>query len=158
MARILVVDDEQSIRTTFSYFLKKEKHDVYLAEGAEEAIEIMKSTVFDLVLTDIILPHKTGMEVLKKAKEMDYELPVIIMTGEPTTKTSDISRLFGASEYLVKPIVKDELLQAVSASLKDSNQFSDKNWLQLIKSVYTVTFQLGIVINKSIVIWLTWSQ
>ena len=113
MARVLVVDDEKSIRNTFEIFLKKEHHSVFLAEDAAKAIDIINNNDIDIILTDIVMPKISGLELLDTINEKISDIPVIIMTGEPTLQTARKAVKDNAFDYLIKPISKDELLKAV---------------------------------------------
>ncbi len=79
--RILIVDDEELIRSIFTNLFKKEKHDVEAVSSGEEAIEVLENNDFEVVLLDISLPGMTGIEVLKKLKKDKPGLIVIIMTA-----------------------------------------------------------------------------
>ena len=80
MGRILVVDDEKSIRNTFQVFLSNEGHEVLIAENVENAIKVAKENDLDLVITDIIMPRNTGIDLMEKLKKIYPNLPIIIMT------------------------------------------------------------------------------
>lgn len=113
MAKILVVDDEKSIRNTFEIFLNNESHNVVLAEDASKAIDIIQNNEIDIIITDIVMPKISGLELLEIVNEKISDIPVIIMTGEPTLKTARKAVKDNAFDYLIKPISKDELLKAV---------------------------------------------
>ena len=118
MGKILVVDDEESIRITLSAFLTKDKHDVQVAEDADKAIELFGKTDFDVVVSDIILPRMTGIELLKAIRKISPYVQVIMMTGRPTVETASESLRAGAFDYLFKPIRKDAILKTVRNALK----------------------------------------
>jgi PAS domain S-box-containing protein len=118
MGKILVVDDEESIRTTLSAFLTKDKHDVQVAEDADKAIELFAKTDFDVVVSDIILPQMTGVDLLKTIRKISPYVQVIMMTGRPTVETASESLRSGAFDYLYKPIRKDAILKTVRNALK----------------------------------------
>ena len=87
MSKILVVDDERSIRNTFKIFLSNEGHDVFLAEDVSLALKICDEQTLDLIITDIIMPKLTGIDLLNAIKAKNSDIPVIIMTGEPGSLT-----------------------------------------------------------------------
>ncbi|MBW2054169.1 MAG: response regulator [Deltaproteobacteria bacterium] len=118
MGKILVVDDEESIRITLSAFLTKAKHDVQVAEDADKAIELFTKTDFDVVVSDIILPRMTGVDLLKAIRKISPYVQVIMMTGRPTVETASESLRAGAFDYLYKPIRKDAILKTVRNALK----------------------------------------
>ena len=117
MGNILVVDDERSIRFTVKAFLEKEGHFVETAEEAESALTALQSTSFDVIMTDIILPRISGVELLKKIRDISPHVQVIMMTGEPTLETASESLRLGAVDYLQKPVGKNDLLKAVRNAL-----------------------------------------
>ncbi len=113
MARILVVDDEKSIRITLKEFLAQDGHSVEVAGDADEGICLLKKKGFDVVLADIILPRVTGVNLLKAIRKASPDVKVIMMTGEPTVETATESLRAGAFDYLFKPISKDVVLKIV---------------------------------------------
>jgi PAS domain S-box-containing protein len=118
MGKILVVDDEESIRITLSAFLIKDKHDVQMAEDADKAIELFGKTDFDVVVSDIILPRMTGVDLLKAIRKISPYVQVVMMTGRPTVETASESLRAGAFDYLFKPIRKESILKTVRNALK----------------------------------------
>ena len=118
MARILVVDDEKSIRLTVSAFLRGDGHEVVSAEDAEQALQILHREPIDVVLSDIILPRFNGVELLKAIREAAPRVQVIMMTGEPTVSTATEALRAGALDYLSKPVTKEAMVRAVSAAVK----------------------------------------
>ena len=113
-ARILIVDDESSIRVTFREFLRDADYQVDAAEDADEALHMMAIERFDVVVTDIIMPQITGVALLKAIKEASPHVQVVLMTGEPTVETSSEAVREGACDYLSKPIGKEQLLKSVA--------------------------------------------
>ncbi len=136
MAKILVVDDERSIRSTFDIFLSKEGHEIFLAEDANSAIRISDDQDLDLVITDIIMPKMTGMELLAAIKAKSPDIPIIIMTGEPTIDTAKEAVKSDASDYLVKPVSKENLLKAARYSLEKKKLLDDKKRLEIENTKY----------------------
>ncbi len=84
---ILVVDDEESIRYTFEAFLSEEGHTVFTAANSDEGIALLQEKDIDLVFADIILPGRTGIDLLKEAREIVPNVPVIMITGAPSVDT-----------------------------------------------------------------------
>ncbi len=116
MARILVIDDERSIRLTLGAFLRKQGHDVETADAAESGLAAFERSAFDVVLTDIVLPRASGIHVLEAVRERAPNLPVILMTGQPTLDTAAAAVRSRAFDYLRKPVRRDVLLVAVTAA------------------------------------------
>jgi len=118
MAYILVVDDERSIRMTVGRFLSREGYDVETAENADEAMEILRRGQIDVVVSDIVLPRITGVDLLKAIREASPRVQVIMMTGEPTVTTATEALRTGAFDYLTKPVSMDAMIKAVSGAVR----------------------------------------
>jgi len=118
MTKVLVVDDEKSIRVTLREFLSKEGYDVETAEDAQVAKEALAKGGFDVVVTDIILPRVTGVELLQTIRAAAPHVQVIMMTGEPTVDTATESLRAGAFDYLFKPFTKEAILRTVANAAK----------------------------------------
>jgi len=136
MANILVVDDEKSIRKTFEVFLGNEGHAVYTASNVPSAIEIFNGVAFDVIITDIIMPEVSGIELLKVVKEKNQDIPIIIMTGEPTLETATIALKHDASDYLMKPINKDMLLSRIRNAVEKKELIDSKKRLEAENLLY----------------------
>ncbi len=117
MGNILVVDDERSIRTTVKAFLELDGHSVETAEEAESAMAVLRSKPMDVVLTDIILPRISGVDLLRRIRDTTPGVQIIMMTGEPTLETAAESLRHGAVDYLQKPVGKNDILRAVRTAL-----------------------------------------
>jgi two-component system response regulator PilR (NtrC family) len=107
--RILVVDDEPSMRELLSIMLQKEGHEVILAEGRAAAAVALARGPVDLVVTDLKLPDGDGMEILRHVKAASPETIVIVMTAYGSTETAVAALKLGAHDYLMKPFEVDEL-------------------------------------------------
>ena len=101
--RILVVDDQESMRSLLKDMLEVIGYDVTLAEGGEEALRLMESNRFDLVLTDLNMPGMDGTALLRTIKTTNAELPVVIITGYGTFHTEKRVMREGANGYISKP-------------------------------------------------------
>ena len=117
-ARILVVDDEESIRDLLRLVLTGEGYSVVTANDGEEAIEHLKAQRFDLVITDLVMPRVNGVEVLRAAKRIDSNFPVIVITGYPSVETVTELVKLGAGDYLRKPFNVDVVLVTVAKLLE----------------------------------------
>jgi PAS domain S-box-containing protein len=126
MSNILVVDDEKSIRITLKAFLEADNYTVSIAEDVDEALKMLKKKAFDVVVTDIILPRITGVDLLKSIKRISPDVQVIMMTGEPNVETATESLRVGAFDYLYKPITKNDVLKTVKNAVM-IKQLNDEN-------------------------------
>ncbi|MDP8286236.1 MAG: response regulator, partial [Candidatus Electryonea clarkiae] len=131
MARILVVDDEKSIRITLQAFLKDDGHDVQIAEDAIMAVELLKNEDFDVVVTDIIMPKMSGVKLLKAIRDVSEHVQVIMLTGEPTIETASEALRLGAFDYLAKPVTKEAIVKAVNNAANAKVLIDEK--LRLVK-------------------------
>lgn len=136
MMRILIVDDEKNIRTTLQIFLEREQYEVDTAETAMQAFELIKSHRYDIILSDIIMPRISGVEFLDEIKRMLPDVPVLMMTGEPTVETAVVALQRGAFDYLNKPIHKDDLLKAVRQAAQIRQLAIQKHVLEVEKQNY----------------------
>ncbi len=118
MARILVVDDERSMRELLEILLAKEGHAVSLAETVAGALEVARAERPDVVITDLKLGKGTGLEVLEQVKRARPEAEVIMITAYATTENAIQAMKLGAYDYLQKPFKVDELLAVVGRALE----------------------------------------
>ncbi len=115
--RILIVDDEPSIRKVLSAQLRRIGHDVVVAQDGAAAIERMGSERFDVVVTDLKMPLVDGMEVLRWASEHRPGLPVILITAHGTVDSAVEALKRGAFDYVTKPFDRDEVQRAIDKAL-----------------------------------------
>jgi two-component system response regulator PilR (NtrC family) len=116
--RVLVVDDEQSMRDLLSIMLRQAGYDVSVADGGERAIERLKAESFDLVLTDLRMRKVDGLTVLKAAKEHSPRTVVLVVTAYASTETAVEAMKLGAYDYVTKPFKLDELKVTVANALE----------------------------------------
>lgn len=108
--KILVVDDEDIIRESLSYILKKEKYAVEEAANGKIASEMLKANSYDLVITDLEMPEMKGIELLNEIRKMNMQTNTIVITAYGSMETAIAALRSGASDYILKPIEFDELL------------------------------------------------
>ena len=117
-AKILVVDDEEGIRFSFHLFLSEDGYQVSTAATYGEAIDLIEKTDFDLIFADIVMDCQTGIDLLKVAKRLQPNTPVVMITGVPSIETATESLRIGALDYIIKPIRQDTLLRVTTVALK----------------------------------------
>lgn len=127
---ILVVDDEESIRTTFAIFLQQEGYTVHTAGSVQEAAQLLQEQRFDLVVSDIVLPDAPGVNLLREVRNGDPLCPVILVTGRPAVDTATQALREGAFEYLLKPVKRTELLRTVRQALERRTLLQGKQQLE----------------------------
>ena len=108
-ARILVVDDERSMREFLEIFLAREGYAVGTAADVDTAIAYLESDEIDLVITDMQMPEKTGLDLILAAREVSPETVAIVVTAFGTTDSAISAMKEGAYDYLTKPFNVDEL-------------------------------------------------
>lgn len=116
--KILVVDDEEGIRYSFSFFLTEDGFKVSTAASYSEAVGLINTYNYDLIFADIVLDQKSGIDLLKEAGRVQPTTPVVMITGVPSIETATESLRIGALDYIVKPIRHDTLLRVTSVALK----------------------------------------
>lgn len=122
MARVLVVDDERGMRLSLGAFLKNDGHEVQTAETVDAAMSVLETFEADVVVSDIIMPGPTGVQLLAQVRERNRGQEVILLTGEPNVETASEAVRNGAFDYLTKPITKDALLAAVARAARAKAQ------------------------------------
>ena len=115
---VLLVDDDKSIRTTLSAFLASDGYAVEVAGDEQEAHRVLKAHDFDVVVSDIVMPGKSGIDLLQSIRATSPLSQVVMMTGEPTADTAAEALRFGALDYLTKPAGKAAVLRAVGNAVK----------------------------------------
>ena len=117
MARILITDDERSIRNALKEILEYEKYEIDLAENGQEAFELFKKNEYDLILSDIKMPKIDGIELLEKVKNENPEQAFILITGHGDVETAVSAIQKGAYDFIQKPIDLNRLLVTVKNAL-----------------------------------------
>ncbi|WP_022666793.1 sigma-54 dependent transcriptional regulator [Desulfospira joergensenii] len=130
MDKILIVDDEESIRFSFKMTLADEGYDVMGAGDYNSALQLISKAEPDLIITDIFLGRLTGIDFLKEIRKRELVCPVIMMTGIPDIKTSREAVQFGAFDYIPKPINRETLLRIVSHGLRHKELLDNKHRLE----------------------------
>jgi EAL domain-containing protein (putative c-di-GMP-specific phosphodiesterase class I) len=115
--RVLVADDEADLREIFADILAGAGHAVAMAADGASALQALAGGDFDLVLSDIRMPGFSGIDFLRRIHEHDPDLPVIMVTGQPTLETAIEALEHGAIHYLVKPVSPAALREAVQKGL-----------------------------------------
>jgi DNA-binding NtrC family response regulator len=115
---ILVVDDEEAQRTVLAGFLRKRGFEVLASASVDEALKLAASRTIDLVLTDLKMPGRTGVDLLDGIREINPEVPVVLMTAFGTVASAVDAMKHGAADFLTKPIDLDQLEVLVARTLE----------------------------------------
>jgi len=116
--RILVMEDDETISTALEMILTEAGYDVDVAGTGENALEIFDQKPIDLIIADLKLPGISGMEVIKRVKEKNPKVEVIVITGVGTQPIADEALELGAHDFLPKPFTDDQIKTAIDEALK----------------------------------------
>ena len=121
MKKILVVDDEKPISDIVKFNLTKEGYEVFTAYDGEEALEKVEEVNPDLILLDLMLPKKDGLEVAREVRKT-HEMPIIMVTAKDSEIDKVLGLELGADDYVTKPFSNRELVARVKANLRRGGQ------------------------------------
>jgi len=130
MSKILVIDDERSIRSTLKDILEYEKYQVDLAEDGQQGIDLVRKNEYDIVLCDIKMPGMDGIEVLEKIQILAPDVPVVMISGHGNIDTAVESIKKGAFDYIEKPLDLNRLLITIRNAMDKSNLITETKVLK----------------------------
>jgi len=145
-SKILVVDDEESIRFTFNMFLSDAGYQVDTAESLKVALEKIESQVYDAIFLDILLGRDSGMSVLRASREKQPNTSVIVVTGAPEIRTAAEAVRLGAFDYIAKPIHQDELLRQARLAVERKALLDQQETCRLRMAAVFQSVREGILI------------
>jgi DNA-binding NtrC family response regulator len=127
MIRILIVEDDESQRRIIEYNLKQKAYETTAVDSAEKALEALNKGSFHLLISDMKLPGKSGIELLREANKLYPELPIVFITAFGTIEKAVEAMKLGAFDYITKPFDRDEFLLTIEKAiefqrLKDENK------------------------------------
>jgi two-component system cell cycle response regulator len=138
---ILIVDDEPSIRDSMQQFIERSGFNSFAASSAEEALELLQTSKMEIVITDIRLPEKNGLELTEIIKK-DHDADVIVMTGFTGAYSYEEAINKGASDLVFKPVRFDELLLRVKRVLKERR--SSKERIKMLEKLKELAITDGL--------------
>ena len=118
---ILVVDDESQVRTMLSSMLNRTGHNVDIASDGIEALNKFGENDYGLVISDVLMPEMSGIELLNEVKKMSPNVPVIMVTGQGTIHNAVEAMQMGAFDYILKPFSSKTIEMAVKRAILSSN-------------------------------------
>ena len=133
MRRILIIDDDHQILLMIKKMLERAGFEVDLASNGNEGIELIKKVSVDLVITDIIMPEKEGLETIREMKRLCPDLKIIAMSGGGKVSADNYlntAKIFGASKIMAKPFSQKQMVSAVQDLLgepSDGNPYNRKD-------------------------------
>jgi two-component system response regulator PilR (NtrC family) len=144
--RILVADDERSIRELLAIVLRRDGYEVILAENGRTALNVLESEPIDLLISDIKMPDMSGVEVLRAAKQVDQDILGIMITAFASTESAVEALRMGAYDYVSKPFDVDELKIIVRNAL-ERRQLRQEN--VLLKRALQSSHQFSSIVGRS---------
>ena len=115
---ILIIDNERRMCHVLKVALEAEGYKIELAFDGDEGIEKLKNTIFDVIITDLKMPNKDGIQVLDAAKKLSQQTEVIMMTAYASLDKAMKAIAYGATDLLIKPFEFDRLMEVLDNSLK----------------------------------------
>ena len=144
--RILIVDDEPSMREMLRIVLRRDGYEVVVADNGTEALDFLRREPVDLLLSDIRMPDVSGVDVLRAAKEMNRDIVAFMMTAYASTDTAVEAMRLGAVDYFTKPFSMDELRLKIRQHL-DTHRLKQENLL--LKRALNKQYEFASIIGRS---------
>ena len=145
-SRILVVDDEPSMRELLDIVLRREGHEVFKASNGRQAVEILEREPIDLLISDIKMPDMSGVDVLKAAKLLDADIVGIMVTAYASIESAVEAMHLGAYDYVSKPFNVEELKLRIRKGL-ERKQLAQEN--DLLRRALQTTHRFANIIGQS---------
>ena len=143
---VLIIDDEEAIRESMEMLLNSEGLSTVTASDGEEGLSRMEENLFDLVLLDLTLPGKSGMDVQNDIKRIDPSLPVVIITAMAGIESAVTAIKEGCFDYVTKPWDNEKLLVIVNNAVKQRQLMSENTQL---RRAFKERFEFSNIVGKS---------
>jgi DNA-binding NtrC family response regulator len=117
-AHLLLIDDDPNTLASLSRAFRLAGHEATVCDNADRAIELLQSQRFDLILSDVVMPNKTGMELLEELKKSGLQTPIVLISGQANVEMAVKATRLGALDFLEKPLSTDKLLLTVENALR----------------------------------------
>lgn len=124
--KVLIADDEIDLTRALGAILKYSEYEVKIANDGEEALKIAENEKFDILILDVMMPKKTGIEVVEKLRKKNINTPILMLTAKAETEDKVEGLDKGADDYLTKPFEKDELLARIRALVRKNENRTKK--------------------------------
>jgi diguanylate cyclase (GGDEF)-like protein len=145
---VLLVDDERFARTVYSDYLRAAGYEVEVAEDAEAALALLRQRRFDVLLTDVILPGSSGLDLLSAAKQLDPNLEVTVITALDKVDPAVRAMKSGASDYLVKPVTPEQLQLAVQRCLATRELLAENKVLRAHLTLFETGQRIAATLDR----------
>lgn len=116
--RILVIDDDEEMRKVLEFFLQKNGYEVRVAKNATDAFITFGIKRWDLLITDIVMPGISGLELIRTLQEISINIDFIVITGDDSPTNREEARLLGAKAFFVKPFDPEQLLSLIEITVQ----------------------------------------
>ena len=123
--KILIIEDEYNLADAISSMLKHEKYSVEIKTNGEEGLDEALTDIYDLIILDVMLPHKNGFEILKELREEKINSKILMLTAKNTIDDKMLGFNNGADDYLTKPFHMEELMARVNVQLRKNNNLNN---------------------------------
>ncbi len=148
MNKILVVDDDFSIRQLLQVTLQVEGYDVILAEDGKEALDKLEEELVDLVVLDLMLPKIDGWKVCRQLREDGNDIPIIMLTARDDEMDTILGLKIGADDYITKPFSPRELVARIEAVLRRFSRLEDSNNLLQYSGIMIDKIKRKVIVSK----------
>lgn len=129
--RVLLVEDEKALAAALSKIMSKNNIVVDVSHDGEEGYLLAQRDIYDVIILDIMLPYKSGLDILKDLRSENMKTPILLLTARDTVKDRVEGLDSGADDYLVKPFATEELLARIRALGRRSKDFIDSKTLEM---------------------------
>ncbi|MBU0509746.1 response regulator [bacterium] len=147
MARILVIDDDADYRTILRSFIEEKGHSVIEAGSADEGLRVFINEKVDLVVSDLMMPNKSGLELLEELRKLQSKVLFIMITGYPTVDMATAAMKAGAYDFLVKPVDMNQLASVMTRALSTVEMRSQLSTLRGVNLALLISIPVWIVIG-----------
>ena len=152
MEKILIVEDEVKIARVIQLELEYANYEISIANTGRQALELFESNHFDLVLLDVMIPELNGLEVLRRIREEDSNIKIIMLTARDAVMDKVSGLDSGANDYMTKPFEIEELLARIRVHLKQNNETNEENRNEIqFKHLNIHPLSREVYINESLV-------
>jgi len=147
MSRILVIDDDENYRTLLRSFIEEKGHTVFEAADADEGLKVFRQQKIDLIVSDLMMPVKSGLELLQDIKKIDPRVLFIMITGYPSLELAAAATKAGAFDFLPKPVDRDQLAAVMQRALSTVALRSSLSAMKGMNAALLLSIPIWIIIG-----------